>query len=182
MGLTHAHSLSSARLHLWGKGQILPYAALISERVTRGLEPDRFAFILPPPGSCSVTNRGWREAVGSSLGPELPARQSHRSVCPPRAWGVGGSGQPLRVLLGVMAGTRAALCVTGAGLGAVSPSSLAQGTAVASGCLQECGPPGTPLSQGGHVGSARTPQCVPSEPGPGPGEAAVGERPVCDAM
>lgn len=110
MGLTHAHSLSSARLHLWGKGQILPYAALISERVTRGLEPDRFAFILPPPGSCSVTNRGWREAVGSSLGPELPARQSHRSVCPPRAWGVGGSGQPLRVLLGVMAGTRAALC------------------------------------------------------------------------
>lgn len=127
MGLTHAHSLSSARLHLWGKGQILPYAALISERVTRGLEPDRFAFILPPPGSCSVTNRGWREAVGSSLGPELPARQSHRSVCPPRAWGVGGSGQPLRVLLGVMAGTRAALCVVGAGLGAVSPSSLAQG-------------------------------------------------------
>lgn len=117
MGLTHARSLSSAQLHLWGKGQILPYAALISERVTRGLEPDRFAFILPPPGSCSVTNRGCREAVGCSLG--LPARQRHRSVCPPRACGVQGSGQPLHVLLWVMAGTEL-LSVVGAGLGAVS--------------------------------------------------------------
>lgn len=133
MGLTHARSLSSARLHLWGKGQILPYAALISERVTRGLEPDRFAFILPPPGSCSVTNRGWREAVGCSLGRELPVKQSHRSVCPPCACGVEGSGQPLRVLLGVMAGTRAALCGRSrVGSCAPPPASL-RGTIVASG-------------------------------------------------
>lgn len=128
MGLTHAHSLSSARLHLWGKGQILPYAALISQRVMRGLEPDRFAFILPSPGPCSVTSRGWREAVGSSLGRELPARQSHRSVCVPcRACGMGGSGQPLHVLLWMLAGTGAALCGRSS-LGAVSHLQPRSGT------------------------------------------------------